>query len=199
MLGERFDDALTFASQLHRKQVRKQSGIPYISHLLAVAALVIEYGGREEEAIAALLHDAIEDQSDTWPGGAQGLRQEITKRYGESVAAIIEGCTDTDTIPKPPWRERKERYLEHLVEASPAVLLVACCDKLHNLRSTLADYRTHGEALWKRFNAGKPEQLWFYRSLAEVFSSPKVPPQLAKDFRESVHSLIDLAGADSSS
>lgn len=79
-----------------------------------------------------------------WPGGAQGLRQEITKRYGESVAAIIEGCTDTDTIPKPPWRERKERYLEHLVEASPAVLLVACCDKLHNLRSTLADYQRRG-------------------------------------------------------
>ncbi len=161
--------------------------------MLAVTALVIEYGGGEEEAIAALLHDAIEDQSDNWPGGASGLRHEITERYGDSVAAIIEGCTDTDTIPKPPWRGRKERYLEHLAEASPGVLLVACCDKLHNLRSTLADYRIHREALWKRFNAGKAEQLWFYRSLAEVFSAPKIPPQLAKDFRESVHSLIDLA------
>ena len=119
MYGPRFDDALPYAARLHRDQVRKGSGIPYITHLLAVAAIVGEHGGGEDEVIAALLHDAVEDQ------GGQPRLEEIRARYGDAVAAIVWGCTDADTIPKPPWRARKEAYVAHLADASPGVRLVS--------------------------------------------------------------------------
>src|SRR6185312_6819682 len=121
-LSTRFDEALVFASRLHARQKRKGSGIPYISHLLSVAALVLENGGEKDEAIAALLHDAIEDQ------GGDTTRQEIRLRFGETVVAIVNGCTDTDGTPKPPWQARKEAYIAHLRTAPPSFLLVSAAD-----------------------------------------------------------------------
>jgi GTP pyrophosphokinase len=162
-LSTRFTEALVFAHQLHAEQIRKGSGVPYIAHLLGAASIALEYGANEDEAIAALLHDAIEDQ------GGDTARIEIRQRFGDIVTAIVDGCTDADTIPKPPWRQRKEAYIAHLATASPSVLLVSCADKLHNARSILIDYRQIGEALWERFQAGKMGTLWYYRALVVAF------------------------------
>jgi (p)ppGpp synthase/HD superfamily hydrolase len=160
----RFESALIYALHLHAEQKRKATNIPYISHLLAVAAIVLEDGGREDEAIAALLHDAIEDQ------GGDPIRQEIRRQFGDKVVEIVNSCTDTDESPKPPWRERKQRYLEHLRgEKNPAVLRVSAADKLHNARSVLSDLRRHGKAVWGRFNGGQEGTLWYYRELVKVF------------------------------
>lgn len=164
-LSPRFDEALTFASRFHADQVRKGTGVPYISHLLAVASLVIEHGADEDEAIAALLHDAVEDQ-----GGAE-VREQIRARFGERVAEIVDGCSDADVIPKPPWRQRKEAHLAHLREASPSVRLVVAADKLHNARSVLMDYRALGPALWSRFRGGKDGTLWYYRAVVEALKA----------------------------
>src|SRR5262245_55707540 len=160
--GERFDRAMLFAHDKHRHQSRKGKKVPYISHLLAVASLVIDNGGSEDEAIGALLHDVAEDQ-----GGREALA-EIDREFGRDVAAIVEGCSDTLETPKPAWRKRKEDYLGHLRTASPSVRLVAAADKLHNARDTLQDYRRLGEAVWSNFNVGREEQLWYYRSVANV-------------------------------
>jgi (p)ppGpp synthase/HD superfamily hydrolase len=157
-LGSQFESALVYANQLHANQVRKGSNVPYISHLLSVAALVIEDGGTEEEAIAALLHDAIEDQ-----GGAK-TREEIRQKFGEKVVAIVNGCTDSEVIPKPPWKERKQRYIDNTSSATLEVRRVSLADKLHNARSILADWYRIGEAVWDKFKGGKQGTLWFYRS-----------------------------------
>ncbi len=161
-MTERFVDALAFACRLHRGQVRKGSGVPYISHLLAVTALVIEAGGDEDEAIGALLHDAVEDQ-----GGAE-TREKIRDRFGERVAAIVDGCSDTDRTPKPPWKQRKLAYIAHLARAGPSVLLISSADKLHNARSILTEYREIGEKIWKRFNGRRDGTLWCYRAAADA-------------------------------
>ncbi len=161
--SQRFEDALVLAHQLHADQTRKGTTIPYISHLLAVTAIVIENGGTEDEAIGALLHDAIED------AGGDPVRRVIRERFGEHVLEIVEGLTDTDQTPKPPWRARKEAYLAHLSDASPAVLLVSVADKLHNARTILQDYRVIGEEIWKRFTGGKEGTLWYYRALVDAF------------------------------
>lgn len=163
MLTEKFTQALTYAHQLHATQIRKGSGVPYISHLLGVASIALEYGANEDEAIAALLHDAIEDQ-----GGA-ATREEIRRRFGDNVTAIVDGCTDADTTPKPPWKERKEKYLAHIPTASPSILLVSAADKLYNARSILKDYCLMGDAVWERFKAGKQGTLWYYRALVDAF------------------------------
>jgi (p)ppGpp synthase/HD superfamily hydrolase len=160
--GERFDDALLYASGLHRDQLRKGTNVPYITHLLAVASIVGENSGTEEEVVAALLHDAPEDQ-----GGEDTLR-DIRARFGDEVAEIVDGCTDTYEDPKPPWRERKERYLVHLANASDSVRLVSSADKLHNARSVLSDYRVLGEDLWSRFNGKKVGTLWYYRAVVDT-------------------------------
>jgi GTP pyrophosphokinase len=162
-LGPRFTEALGYAAELHAEQLRKGSRVPYVAHLLAVASLVLEAGGDESQAIAALLHDAVEDQ------GGEPTLLEIRRRFGVEVAAIVEACSDTTQDPKPPWRGRKERYLAHLRRAPVAVHRVSNADKLHNARSLLTDYRLVGEALWQRFNASREETLWYYRSLIEVF------------------------------
>jgi GTP pyrophosphokinase len=162
-LTTRFTQAFLFAFQLHAGQSRKGSRTPYIAHLIGVAALVLEYGGDEDQAIAALLHDAVEDQ-----GGIRTL-EEIHRRFGERVAVIVAGCTDAYTVPKPPWRERKERYIQHLAEASPDVWLVSLADKVHNARSVLADLRREGEGVWDRFKGGKTGTLWYYHSLLNAF------------------------------
>ena len=195
-LGERFDRALAWASELHRDQVRKGSGVPYVSHLLAVAAIAIEHGADEDEAIAALLHDSIEDQGVAF-GGADKLRTAIEERFGARVLAIVEGCTDTDVVPKPPWKERKVAYLEHLERADRSVLLISCADKLHNVRSTIADLGTARDrnAYWKRFNGGRDGTLWYYRSLAKVLLG-RLPGHLAEDLARAVLELtsIDVTG-----
>jgi (p)ppGpp synthase/HD superfamily hydrolase len=160
--GENFDHALLYASRLHRDQVRKGTSTPYITHLLAVASIVGENGGTEDEVVAALLHDAPEDQ-----GGEARLR-DIRDQFGDGVAEIVDGCTDTYETPKPPWRERKERYLAHLAGASGSVRLVSSADKLHNARTVLSDYRLLGEDLWTRFNGKKEGTLWYYRAVVDV-------------------------------
>ncbi|MFH7030930.1 MAG: HD domain-containing protein [Heteroscytonema crispum UTEX LB 1556] len=170
MLSERFTQALTYATQLHATQVRKGSGVPYITHLLGVTSIALEYGANEDEAIAALLHDAIEDQ-----GGA-ATREEIRRRFGDNVTAIVDGCTDAETIPKPPWRERKEAYIAHIPTVSRSVLLVSAADKLHNARSILKDYRIVGESVWERFQGRKEGTLWYYRSLVETFRQTESSP-----------------------
>lgn len=163
-LTERFEDALVYAARLHAKQKRKRSDVPYIAHLLAVTALVLEDGGDGDEAIAALLHDAVEDQ-----GGRQRL-EEIRQRYGERVATIVDACTDSYTIPKPPWRQRKEQFIAAMKDADASIQRVALADKVHNARSTLRDLRVEGEKAWDRFNGGKEGTLWYYHSLIEAFS-----------------------------
>ena len=151
---------------MHQRQVRKGTSIPYVSHLLAVCSLVLEDGGSEDEAIAALLHDAVED------GGGRARLDDIRRRFGDRVADIVWGCSDTDQLPKPPWKERKARYLERVRGASAEVRRVSCADKLHNAWATLRDYRVHREALWARFNAGGDDTLWYYRELVRAFRQP---------------------------
>ena len=152
--------AFGYACQLHANQARKGTTIPYVSHLMAVAALVIEHGGGEDEAIAALLHDAIEDQNHD--GSVPG---EIGTRFGPRVLALVKECSDSESPTKGPWRARKQTYLDHLSRASADVRLISTADKLHNARAILADYRQLGDELWARFNAGRDDQLWYYRSL----------------------------------
>jgi (p)ppGpp synthase/HD superfamily hydrolase len=184
----RFNEALVYASQLHADQRRKGSGAPYIGHLLGVTAIVLENGGGEDEAIGALLHDAVEDQ-----GGAPRL-VEIRRRFGPAVAEIVEGCSDSDTTPKPPWRERKEAYIAHLPDAGRSTQLVSAADKLYNVRSTIDDYRERGESVWQRFTAGREGALWYYRTLAGKFDKLEGTP-LLKQFRRAVADLEKLAAA----
>ncbi|MBN2502579.1 MAG: HD domain-containing protein [Anaerolineales bacterium] len=165
LLSPKFTEALLFTTELHARQRRKGSRVPYISHLLAVTALVLQDGGDETTVIAALLHDAVEDQ-----GGMQTLA-EIENRFGKKVAEIVLACSDTTETPKPPWRERKLAYLKHLETAPPEVLRVSLADKLHNARSILRDLHIQGEAIWDKFNGGKQGTLWYYRSLYEFFSA----------------------------
>lgn len=159
-------------SELHRSQQRKSTEIPYVSHVLGVVSLVLEDGGTEDEAIAALLHDAVEDQ-----GGAPTLEL-IRQRFGDAVAEIVAGCSDTDQEPKPPWRERKEAYLAHLEEADQSVLRVSLADKLHNARAIARDLHTHGQSVWTRFNAGRGAQLWYFGSLLELFKRRSGSPMV---------------------
>lgn len=189
----RFLDALDYAVRLHGTDVRKSTSVPYVAHLLGVCALVLLDGGTEDEAIAALLHDALEDH----PEGTS--REIIAKLFGEKVLAIVEACTDTPVDytggHKPPWRPRKEEYLKHLEKAGPEQLRVALADKLDNVRSVLADYRQIGAPLWKRFNAGKQDQLWFFRRLTEVFSTAGAAGFLIVEFKRTVSELEREAGA----
>jgi len=143
-----FSRALAFATELHAIQLRKQTDIPYISHLIGVAGIVLENGGTADEAIVGLLHDSIEDCGVKFPGGVEALRAHIRASFGPAVLAIVEGCTDAETLPKPPWRARKAAYLAHLVTASPSVRLVSCSDKLHNARAIVSDLRVMGNALF---------------------------------------------------
>jgi (p)ppGpp synthase/HD superfamily hydrolase len=173
LLTRHFDDALVYASLVHGGQRRKGTDIPYIAHLLGVVSLVLEDGGDETEAIAALLHDAGGDQ-----GGAPRVG-DIRGRFGDRVANIVAACSDSDAVDpreKPPWRERKEKYLAHLRSCPPDVLRVSAADKLHNARAILTDYRRHGDALWKRFNAEGADQLWYYRSLVNTFRQMRPGP-----------------------
>ena len=181
-LGPRFRRAFLFAAEKHAGQTRKASTIPYIAHLMGVASLVLEFGGDEDLAIAALLHDVVEDC-----GGAPMLG-EIKRRFGGRVAKVVEGCTDSFTEPKRPWRERKETYLRHLRRADSATRLVSAADKLSNARSILSDYRDVGESIWARYNGGRDGTLWYYRVLLEEFLRRK-PNRLIREFELAVREL----------
>jgi (p)ppGpp synthase/HD superfamily hydrolase len=162
-LGLRLQRAFRYAARMHDGQARKKTAVPYLSHLMAVASLVLEAGGDEEMAIAALLHDVVEDC-----GGMRRLR-EIRKMFGARVARIVEGCTDTFVELKPDWIERKMGYLEEIKHADAETRLVSASDKLHNVRTILADYRKDGESIWTRFNGRKEGTLWYYRALSDEY------------------------------
>lgn len=170
ILSNRFSEALIYATELHATQVRKGSGVPYIAHLLGTASIALEYGASEDEAIAALLHDAIEDQ------GGTTTREAIRSHFGDNVTAIVDGCTDSDTTPKPPWRKRKEAYIDRILTASGSVRLVSAADKIYNARSILKDYRQLGDDVWERFKGGKEGSLWYYRSLVAAFRKAESTP-----------------------
>lgn len=172
-LTERFSDAVVAALRLHRDQKRKTSASPYVSHLLRVTGIVLEHGADEDTAIAAILHDAVEDQ-----GGAP-TRERIRREFGERVASIVQECSDTDQTPKPPWRERKEIYLAHLATASPSARLIAAADKLDNTRSLLGDYRRMGDKVWEYFRGGCEGTLWYLRSVRDILK--KVDPNALVD------------------
>jgi GTP pyrophosphokinase len=188
ILSPRFEQALQYAAVVHAGQLRKGTRVPYLSHLLAVTAIVLEHGGDETEAVAALLHDAVEDA-----GGAARLA-DIRLRFGDEVAAVVEGCTDADTQPKPPWPERKARYVAHLAAASRSVQLVSAADKLHNLRSILDDHRNVGPAAWDRFKGKKAGTLWYYRSLLGAYRD--VPPALLAELHRTLAELERRAEGD---
>lgn len=162
-LGERLQRAFRYAAEKHYGQARKKSRVPYLGHLMAVASLVLEGGGDEDMAIAALLHDVVEDC-----GGMPRLR-EIRRKFGHRVARIVEGCTDSFGEPKREWVERKKDYLGHVKHADSETRLVSAADKLHNVRTILTDYRQHGESIWARFSGKREGTLWYYRALSDEF------------------------------
>lgn len=185
--SNRIGAAVSLAAQLHADQVRKGTTIPYLAHLLAVASLVMEHGGDEDQTIAAILHDAIEDAV---PHAETLIRSE----FGDRVTAIVWGCTDG--VPdaggqKPDWHERKQLYLQHLAAAEPDVLLVSACDKLHNARSILTDLQNHGLALFDRFKAGQVGTLWYYEQLAELFAA-RLPSALSQQLSQTVTAIQQM-------
>lgn len=190
--SSRFVKALGYVAKLHGRQIRKRTQRPYIGHLLSVTATVIEYGGDEEMAIAALLHDTVEDQ-----GGARRLR-EIRRKFGKRVAHIVDGCTDTDQQPKPPWLERKRAYVARVGREGADVRLVSAADKLSNVRETLHDFRMHGEEVFERFAGKQGGTLWYYRALVEAFRCAGSNP-LVEELDRVVTELESLAGVRAAS
>lgn len=182
-LTDRFTDAMTYTISLHQSQSRKNTDVPYISHLLAVTSLVLEEGGDEDLAIAALLHDAVEDQ-----GGMDRLN-EIRQLYGDHVANIVEACTDSFTSPKSPWKIRKDYYLDHLKNADNDVLLVSLADKLHNSSTIYRDLQKEGGIIWDRFNGGKEGTIWYYKQLVKIFINSDLSPILVSQLVEYVNQI----------
>ena len=188
VLGPRTVEALAFAVRKHGSQVRKGTAIPYLTHLLAVASLVGESGGTEDEVIAGLLHDAVED------GGGAPVLEEIRTAFGDLVAEIVAGCTDDDSGGvKAPWLERKRAYLAHLASAPLPVLRVACADKLHNVRTIERDHKELGPKVFQRFKADREGTLWYYRSLARLFGALiQDEPNLDPGFRALIRELREV-------
>jgi (p)ppGpp synthase/HD superfamily hydrolase len=193
-LSSRFDDALALAHRVHRRQARKATQVPYIAHVLGVASLVLEYEGTETEAIAALLHDSLEDAPDDFP--VHRVREIIRTRFGADVLGIVEHCTDTTEQPKPPWRERKARYIAAAEHAPESAMKVSAADKLHNLRALARDYRREGEGLWLRFNpeAGLHGTLGYHRALVAIYER-RMPGALAGDLDRAMSELESLTNA----
>ena len=196
-LSERFDRALTLAHKVHRQQARKGTQVPYIAHILGVAAIVLEFGGDEDQAIGGLLHDVLEDAAEH--AGEQitveWLREEIRQSFGPKVREIVEHLTDATERAKPSWRSRKTKYVVDLEQAPPHALLVSAADKLHNVQSLLRDYRRHGDELWARFNpeAGKSGVIGYYSALADVFSR-RMPGALSEELSRAVTALQEITG-----
>jgi (p)ppGpp synthase/HD superfamily hydrolase len=188
-LTQRLGQALTLAIEAHEGQVRKGTNIPYISHPIAVASIALEHGADEDQAIAALLHDAIED------GGAN-YENRIRVQFGDRVVGIVNGCTDgvpDDSGQKAPWEERKLKYIKHLSEASDDVLLVSGSDKLHNARSIVEDLISSGQSVFDRFTATKAQTLWYYESLSNIFEEKRTP--ISKALKDTVGRMKTLSGA----
>ena len=185
-LGTRFDSAVAYARELHSSQKRKGTQIPYLSHLVGAAALVMDQGGDEDEVVAALLHDALEDHPD------KTSFAEIEQRFGEKVARIVLACSDAVEHPKPPWHARKEAYLHHLADQPDDVLRVSLADKLHNARSIVADWRIIGDEVWDKFSVGRDDQVWYYTSLLEVFQRRR-PSDLVIELEVAVGQLREAA------
>lgn len=162
-LSENYLKALQFAYTAHDSQIRKGSEVPYISHLMSVSAIVMENNGTEEQAIAGLLHDAVEDQ------GGLPMLDTIRRIFGEKVAGIVWECSDSHEEPKPPWKQRKDAYIAAIEDKSEDSILVSLADKFHNARSILSDYQEVGEKLWERFTGKKDGTLWYYRELVAAF------------------------------
>lgn len=195
LLSPRFALALQFANQIHAAQVRKGIGAPYISHLMAVSAQVLEYGGDEDQAIAALLHDAAEDC------GGRPMLETVRVMFGNGVASIVECCTDTFEDPKPAWRPRKEAYIERMKREPASARLVVTADKLHNLSNTLRDIRTQGVDRWREAMAETPnsaadKQLWYYKGCRDALATGWTHP-LLKEFSRAVAELERVLGAAS--
>ena len=188
LLGPRFYDAIAYAGSLHGRQVRKGTPIPYISHLLAVAAIVLEHGGNEDQAIAAVLHDAVEDQ----PRHGK-TADEIRARFGERILGWVVGLSDATEHPKPSWRERKERYVQHVRTASPEELLISAADKLHNVRAICTDLRRVGEDVWSRFHASKADTLWYYNALIPAYRAAGFRAFIVDELERAVRELERLA------
>jgi (p)ppGpp synthase/HD superfamily hydrolase len=186
-LGPRLDRAFRYAAEKHAGQTRKQTAVPYLSHLMAVASLVLEAGGDEDMAIAALLHDVVEDC-----GGMPRLR-EVRKQFGTRVAKIVEGCTDSFVEPKPEWVERKKNYVREVKDADAETRLVSAADKLHNVRTILADYRQDGESIWKRFSGKKEGTLWYYRALSDEYRR-RNPNRITRELEIAVGELERAVG-----
>lgn len=192
-LTDRFDAAITFARIAHTAQQRKGTTIPYASHLLGVASIVLEMGGNEDEAIAGLLHDAVEDAG----GVGVAMEEAIRAQFGDDVARIVRANSDTDVKPKPPWRERKQAYIASLPTKARDELLVSLADKLHNARAVLLDYRQIGDEIWPRFKAGREEQLWYYGELVKAFTAraDELGPRAAPKLDDFVRTIDELRGA----
>lgn len=186
IFGDRFREGLNYAVTVHASQARKGTHIPYLGHVLGVCSLVIDAGGSENQAIAALLHDAAEDQ------GGRARLADIKERFGAPVAAIVEACSDTFDDPKPDWRPRKQDYIDRLRTKSTDALLVSLADKVHNARSILADLSTDREALWDRFTGKRAGTLWYYRQLADVFSQRLPGDPLAEQLAQVVGQIEEL-------
>jgi len=165
--------AFNFAYSIHREQFRKGSQIPYITHAMAVAGLVGEFGGSEMQMAAALLHDTVED------GDGLKTLAEVREVFGDHIADLVQACSDAFVKPKPPWRERKERFIEAMRTASPEVRLIIAADKLHNAMTTLRDLRVEGDAVWQRFNGGREGSLWVYAEMVRALSQDWRHPILA--------------------
>jgi (p)ppGpp synthase/HD superfamily hydrolase len=189
LLHKRFQAALTYAARLHVAQVRKTTKVPYVSHLLGVCALVVEAGGDEDEAIAALLHDAIEDQ----PRGGK-TREDIRQKFGEHVLEIVLALTDAETHPKRPWIDRKREYIQRARTHTPAARRVSLADKLHNTRAILADFRELGDVVWDRFSAPRDDVLWYYRGLVEAYADADDNERLYQDLARVVDELERTVG-----
>ena len=188
-LGSRFQEALVYATHIHAAQVRKGTTTPYVSHLLGTASIALEHGAGEDAAIAALLHDAAEDQ-----GGRPRL-EDIRARFGEHVAMIVDACTDAYEDPKPAWRERKQRYIAAIAGKHPDARLVSASDKLHNARAIVCDYRQIGDVLWERFTATATEILGYYESLVAAFRAAGGHVALIDELDATVRDLRALVDA----
>ncbi len=188
-LTERFQAALVHAAELHAQQQRKTTGAPYVAHLLGVASLVLEHGGDEDQAIAALLHDAVEDQ------GGRDTLGEIQISFGRRVAELVEGCSEIWQPPKPPWKERKDAFLARLADASPEAKLIVAADKLHNVRSLLADHVVLGSAIWEHFHGGREGTVWYHRAVLKLVQD-HIPRPLAGMLASAIEDLAQIAAED---
>lgn len=184
--GPRFQDALVYTCTIHDGQIRKKTGMPRVAHLISVAGLVLEHGGTEDEGIGALLHDAVEDAGG-WP-----RLDDIQLRFGDAVTALVRGCTESDITPRPPWRERKQAYVQHLMHGSDSIQFIAAADKLHNARALRRGLAADGDRIWEKYKGGRAGTIWYYRALIEVLRR-RAPGQLISELTRVVDEIEELA------